>query len=376
MVADGLDKPVAVTHAGDGSGRLFVVEKEGRIRILQGGRLLTEPFLDISDHVEAESSERGLLGLAFHPDYQDNDVFYVNYTTSRSTGGLDRGDTVVARFTVGADANKADPATESTVLTVGQPHANHNGGHLLFGPDGHLYIGLGDGGSQGDPDNRAQDLSELLGKMLRIDVDTGDPADPYDIPPDNPFVDEPPARPEVWAFGFRNPWRYGFDGLTGELYLGDVGGSQWEEIDFQPAASRGGENYGWPILEAEECYRPAENCDRTGLVPPVAYYDHDQGTAITAGEVYRGRRYPRLAGTYFYGDYTSGRLWALSRGASGLWRNAEVGEVDGGLSAFGQGEDGEVYLTLYSSGEIHQLVDPAAETAPALRLGGPGRGPE
>ncbi|MBF8285408.1 MAG: hypothetical protein HW378_4323 [Anaerolineales bacterium] len=264
----GLDEPVDLKHAGDGSGRLFVIEQPGRIRIVENGELLPDPFLDIEPLVNSRGNEQGLLGLAFYPDYAANGLFFVNYTDVN-------GDTVVARYAVSADdPSRADPASAKIILQVDQPFPNHNGGDLVFGPDGYLYIGLGDGGSGGDPQGNGQNLNALLGKMLRIDVNHGDP---YAIPPDNPFAGRAGARPEIWAYGLRNPWRYSFDRATGDLYIADVGQNAYEEVDFQPADSRGGENYGWNKYEGFHAY---DGGATDGLTMPVAEYAHAVGGCL------------------------------------------------------------------------------------------------
>lgn len=355
IVVGGLQRPVTIAHAGDGSGRLFVVEKNlGRVRIIRDGQLVARPFLDLRTKINANGNEKGFLGIAFHPDYATNGFFYVNYTAAAPTPrpGLD-GVTIVERYTVSAaDPDVADPASAKLIITYEQPFSNHNGGHLAFGPDGYLYIGAGDGGSGGDPGNRAQNRQELLGKMLRIDVDGGDP---YAVPPTNPFVGDARSRPEIWALGLRNPWRYAFDRATGDLYIGDVGQGTLEEIDFQPAGSQGGENYGWRIMEGDRCYN-AGTCDRAGLTLPVATYGRSQGVSVTGGEVYRGARHPDLVGLYLYADYGSGNVWGLSRDGEGRWRNAIVGNVGTGTTTFGHDEAGELYLALDNAGEIRRIA--------------------
>lgn len=350
-VADGFNRPLYLTHAGDGSGRLFVLEQGGRVYILQEGQRLDTPFLDLTTLVSADANsfgytERGLLGLAFAPDYATSGIFYVNYTDRA-------GDSVVARYRVSADANVADSVSAEIILTVDQPYANHNGGHLAFGPDGYLYIGFGDGGSQGDPQGNGQRLDTLLGKLLRIDVsgETG-----YTIPADNPFVGTPDAQPEIWAYGLRNPWRFTFDRATGDLYIGDVGGSAWEEINFQPADSTGGENYGWSLFEASQA-RTAAGSD--GLTMPIAEYSHSEGVSVTGGYVYRGERIPDLQGIYLYGDFGFGTIWAAWRDAVGAWQSAvyiaNSGQV---ISSFGEDEAGELYIVNYSG--LVMRLDPAA----------------
>ncbi len=345
-IVGGLDTPVGAAHANDGSGRLFIVEKPGRIRIVRNGALLPDPFLDITDRADAGGSEQGLLGLAFHPDYIHNGFFFVNYTDHR-------GDTVVSRFSVTADADRADPASETVILTLDQPAGNHNGGNLVFGPDGYLYIGTGDGGGAGDQYGNGQNGQTLLGAMLRLDVDGGLP---YAIPPDNPFRGDPAIRDEMWAIGLRNPWRYSFDRLTGDLYIADVGQNRYEEVDFQPAGSPGGQNYGWPIMEGLHCYPEDQPCDRSGLTLPVVEYDHSQGCSVTGGYVYRGREFPILTGIYLFGDYCTGRIWGLAAGEGGRWRVAELGQFNVALSSFGEDEAGEVYLLDMGRGEILQIT--------------------
>ncbi|MCA9902330.1 MAG: PQQ-dependent sugar dehydrogenase, partial [Anaerolineae bacterium] len=299
-IARGFSRPLFVTHAGDGSGRLFVVEQGGRIWILEEERRLDTPFLDISQLVSSEAngagySERGLLGLAFHPDYAENGVFFVDYTDTN-------GNTVVARYRVSAaDPDLADPASAEIILTQQQPYANHNGGHLAFGPDGYLYIGFGDGGSQGDPNGNAQNRSSWLGKILRI---AAGPEGGYAIPEDNPFVQDTNAAPEIWAYGLRNPWRFSFDRETGDLYIGDVGGSDWEEIDYQPAGSPGGANYGWNIYEG--MHPTSGRAAPEDLVLPITEYPHSEGVSVAGGYVYRGSTIESLQGIYLYGDFGFG----------------------------------------------------------------------
>ncbi|MCX6020179.1 MAG: PQQ-dependent sugar dehydrogenase [Chloroflexi bacterium] len=363
-ITSGFRSPVALANAADGSGRLFVVEQAGRIRILRDGAAVTTPFLDISSRVSC-CGERGLLSVAFPPNYAAKGYFYVNYTDKQ-------GDTVVARYRLTADPNVADPASEAVILTVKQPYANHNGGQLAFGPaDGFLYIGMGDGGSAGDPQNRAQNPGELLGKLLRIDVESG--TAPYAIPPGNPFVGAAGHRAEIWAVGFRNPWRFSFDTGTNDLYIGDVGQSGWEEVNFQPAASRGGENYGWRIMEGAACYNAAA-CNRAGLTPPVAAYPTGQGCAVTGGYVARWPRYPGLQGVYLYADYCTGRISGLRWGAAG-WEGAELFKAGFSLSTFGQDEAGAIYVADYGGGVIHRIDDamppapPPTPTPPPVATG-------
>ena len=345
-VVGNLTAPVAIAHAGDN--RLFIVLQAGQIVIWNGTSLLPTPFLDIRPLVLA-GGERGLLGLAFHPDYAQNGFFYVNYTDRAGNG-----DTIIARYTVSAsDPNRADPASARILLTIDQPFSNHNGGQLQFGRDGYLYIGMGDGGSGGDPQNNAQNPARLLGKMLRIDVDGGDP---YGIPPTNPFVGQAGVRPEIWATGLRNPWRFSFDRITADLWIADVGQGDVEEIDFQPASSRGGENYGWRIKEGSECFNP-RNCSSAGLVDPVVEYGHTNGAcSVTGGYVYRGSRTPRLTGTYIYGDYCNGVIWGAKRNASGAITTRVLIDTNLFISTFGEDANGEVYVADHN-GAIYRLVD-------------------
>jgi glucose/arabinose dehydrogenase len=344
-VISGLEMPVGIAHAGDGSGRLFVLEKVGRIRVVRDGALLPAPFLDISDRVGSSGSEQGLLGLAFHPGYAQNGLFFVNYTDRA-------GDTVVSRFSLGADPARADPASEVVLLALEQPAANHNGGHLAFGPDGYVYIGTGDGGASGDRFGNGQNGATLLGAMLRLDVDGGEP---YAVPPGNPFLDDPGVRDEIWAIGLRNPWRYSFDRLTGELYIADVGQNQYEEVNVQPAGSPGGENYGWPIMEASHCFPESQTCSQEGLILPVVEYDHGQGCSVTGGYVYRGETFPSLRGIYLFGDYCSGRIWGLARSAGGTWQAAELAQTDLRISSFGEDEAGELYVLDMGNGVLYRI---------------------
>ncbi|HYC93092.1 MAG TPA: PQQ-dependent sugar dehydrogenase [Thermoanaerobaculia bacterium] len=342
QIASGLQEPVSITHAGDS--RLFITQQNGLVRIHDGTRLLPEPFLDIRS-LTVSVGERGLLSIAFHPDYAQNGFFFVNYTDRN-------GDTVIARYRVSADPNRADPASAKQILFIDQPYPNHNGGQLQFGPDGYLYIGMGDGGSAGDPENRAQNRTTLLGKMLRIDIN----ADTYTVPPTNPYVSNGAGRPEIWALGLRNPWRFSFDRETGDLWIADVGQGQWEEVSFQPASSIGGENYGWDIMEGTHCFG-ATNCTRTSLVDPVIEYHHSTGgCSVTGGYVYRGVRSPRLQGMYLYGDYCSGRIWGARRNTSGAWVSTQLVRTDYMISSFGEDVNGEIYVADHG-GTVYRIVD-------------------
>lgn len=336
IVTTGLARPVFVTTPPGDTERLFIVDQPGEIYILQAGEVLETPFLDISPIANDTSNEQGLLGLAFHPNYAENGYFYLNYTAQN-------GATIIARYTVSADdPNVADEESEFVVIRIEQPYANHNGGMLAFGPDGYLYIGMGDGGAAGDPANNGQDPFTLLGDMLRLDINT----EPYAIPEDNPHVDGTTGRPEVWASGLRNPWRYSFDRATGNLYIGDVGQNQYEEINFQPADSTGGENYGWDIYEGSHSYE-GDELDNT--VMPIAEYDHGEGCSVTGGYVYRGQELPELDGVYLYADYCTGTIW-WARQAGDEWEGDVFMNTDLQISSFGEDANGEIYVINHSGG--------------------------
>lgn len=342
VVASGLSSPLHLT-APASDPRLFVVEKPGRIRVVENGQLHATPFLDISNLVST-GSEQGLLSLTFHPQYAANGYFYVNYTDTS-------GNTRVVRYTVSADPNVADAASAKLILTVAQPASNHNGGHVLFGPDGMLYIAMGDGGGGGDPFRNGQDTATLLGALLRIDVDRGDP---YAIPADNPLVGQPGARAEIWAYGLRNPWRIAFDRVTNLLYIADVGQSAWEEVSVASAAT-GGLNYGWNIMEGQHCFGGGA-CNSSGLVLPVLEYDHSVGCSITGGYVYRGSAMPAVQGHYFYSDFCSGflRSFVYANGVATDAREWEVG-ILGRVLSFGVDGAGELYV-LSQNGNVYRLT--------------------
>jgi glucose/arabinose dehydrogenase len=346
VVASGLSEPVAVTTAGDRTRKLFVVEQDGLIRLVIRGTLITRPFLDITDLTEGVG-EQGLLGVAFHPKYEDNRRFFVHYTAAN-------GDTVIAEFKRSrSHPRRAQKSSKRILLQIEDPYANHNGGDLQFGPDGYLYIALGDGGGGGDPDENGQDLSALLGKILRIDVDARGQGHEYAVPDDNPFIGAEGARPEIWSYGLRNPWRFSFDSATGDMWIADVGQDSFEEIDVDRAGSGGGVNYGWDVMEADHCFEPAEGCDQTGLTPPVAQYPHADGCSVTGGFVYRGERWPALVGTYFFGDYCSGTIWALA--ASDPSTGAiKVLTTDNRISSFGQNRHAEI-LVLDHGGRLLRI---------------------
>lgn len=349
-VVTGLEFPVGLA-APPADARLFVLEKGGRIRIIENGSL-GPTFLDLRGRVST-GSEQGLLGLAFDPAYASNGRFVVNYTDPS-------GDTRISAFHVSADPDAADAASESVLLAVDQPFDNHNGGQLAFGPDGDLYIGLGDGGSGGDPNGNGQSLSTLLGKVLRVDLEG---AQPYAIPPDNPFAASAGAsvRGEIWSYGLRNPWRFSFDRATGDLYIGDVGQGNYEEIDISTAAAGAGRglNFGWNRMEGTHCFPPdaGESCDRTGLILPVLDYDHSQGCSVTGGYVYRGSAIPDLAGTYFYADFCGGwvRSFRFSAGQAADRREWPDLSPGGSITSFGEDAAGELYL-LTSEGAVYRIV--------------------
>jgi glucose/arabinose dehydrogenase len=405
-VADGLIDPINASAPNDGSGRLFIVERVGYIRILdQDGTLVEEPFLDIAEDVKIDFLEQGLLGLAFHPDYQNNGRFYVMYADYTTNGDL-----FVVEYTVSDDPNQADPDSRRLLLAFSDdPYVNHNGGDIQFGPDGYLYVAVGDGGLAGDPYENAQDISSFYGKVHRIDVDTATEEHPYAIPDDNPYaassaVDpagfavrnpgryHPDARPEIWAWGLRNPWQFSFDPENGDLYLTDVGQNAWEEINYQAAGTEGGQNYGWDWLEGTHCYpEDIMDCPRQQLgVLPVAEYSHTEGDcSITGMGVYRGEESAALDGIYFNSDFCSGRVWGLTRDDGGAWVYQELLDTTLLATGAGQNEAGEVYLTACEcvferdydpfdnpTGTVWQVVaadqvPEGAETAPLEEAGEP-----
>jgi glucose/arabinose dehydrogenase len=337
----GLTQPVYVTHAGDGSNRLFIVEQPGTIRVVRNGVLLATPFLDIRSRVTA-GGERGLLSVVFHPHYRDNGRFFVNYTASRPNLK-----TIIAEYQVSSDPDISQTA-ESVILTIDQPFDNHNGGQLQFGPDGYLYIGMGDGGSGGDPQGNGQNLNVLLGKILRIDIDS---IQPYAIPAQNPFLNRD-GRDEIYAVGLRNPWRFSFDRLTGRLFAGDVGQNTREEIDLIVR----GENYGWNRYEASLCFNPATGCEASAesFQFPIAEYGRTEGASVTGGFVYRGKAFPELNGTYIFGDFISGRVWALQETQFGSWSRTKLLDTGFNISSFGEDESGEMYIVNYA-GSVGRL---------------------
>ena len=346
-----------MAEAGDGSGRIFVAEQAGRIRIVRDGTLVERPFLDITGQI-ASGGERGLLGIAFHPGYPADPRVFVDYTDKN-------GNTVVSSFrTTATDSDAADPDSEVVVpdsevvvLQVTQPFANHNGGGIHFGPDGKLYIGLGDGGSAGDPQGNGQRLDTLLAKILRIDVDGVSGASAYAIPPDNPFLGTAGARPEIWLTGLRNPWRFSFDGPTGDLWIGDVGQGAWEEIDVARHGASG-LDYGWNVMEGFHCFKPSNGCDETGLTLPVAEYGHDLGCAVIGGVVVRDPRQGRLDGNYLFGDACSDNLWLMDPTGDGRREPVLVERMGRSLSSIDAMDDGTVYATALGSGELLRISGP------------------
>ena len=351
VVTEGLDQPLYLTHEPNGEpGRLFVLEREGRVRIIENGVLLQEPFLDFASKV-AQGGEQGALGLAFHPNFAENGLFYLHYSDNAAGS---EGDSVFAEYRVSADPNVADAASGRVVLEVAQPEMqNHKGGSIAFGRDGLLYIGLGDGGGGGDPEDNGQNVESLLGKLLRIDPEASG-EDEYTVPEGNLWDTLPTAAPEIWDYGLRNPFRFSFDGCTGDLYIGDVGQDELEEVDIE-RAGEGGKNYGWNTMEGTACYQPESGCDQTGLTLPAFDYGHDVGQSITGGAVYRGSAIPALRGTYFYADYQSNAVWSLAydRGTGTasvpVSHTQELNNVSE-IVAITNGADGELYFVSRQGG--------------------------
>jgi glucose/arabinose dehydrogenase len=348
LVVSGLNAPLDLEEPNDGSGRLFVVEQGGTIRIIQNGSVLPQAFLNISSKV-IDENEMGLLGLVFHPNFQTNRKFYVNYV--RNAGGQFQ--SVIAEYTASAaNANQADPATERILLTVDQVSnfSNHKAGQLAFGPDGFLYFGLGDGGSGGDPLGHGQNTQTLLGKMLRIDVDATSPGLQYRIPPDNPFV-AGGGLPEIWAYGFRNPWRFSFDRNTSRVFVADVGQDSFEEIDL---LQKGG-NYGWNTMEGQHCFSPPSGCNMGGLILPIAEYSHQEGEAVIGGFVYHGSSISALRGSYVFGDFSTGKIWTLTESPANTWTRTLLAQTGLNITSFGQDASGELYL-VDAAGKVFKIV--------------------
>jgi glucose/arabinose dehydrogenase len=342
-IVDGLEPLTYLTYAGDNTRRLYLITKPGRILVYENGSVRSQPFLNISDRVGSTGYEQGLLSAAFSPHYASDNTFYVYYTNKL-------GSIVVSRFTAARDTATADSNSEQILLTIEKSYNNHNGGQLQFGPDGMLYIGTGDGGSERDPFNIGQNTSVLLAKLLRVDVSQA--GKPYTIPADNPKLGGG-ARPETWAYGLRNPWRFSFDRTTGDLYIADVGQDKYEEIDLQPAGDHGGENYGWSLYEGFEPYKG--NGGSAGLTMPIYAYGHDLGCAIVGGYVYRGAQIAGLDGAYLYSDNCSGHIWSLRRGSDGKWQNALLVESGPNISSFGEDAAGELYV-IALTGAIYEII--------------------
>lgn len=353
----GLANATSITHAGDGSGRIFVTEQIGRVLVHDGEELRTAPFLDIRTRIRA-GGERGLLSVAFHPAYASNGYFFVNYTDLSSN-------TVVSRFQVSDDPNVGDPESETVFFRATQPRRNHNGGQIKFGPDGYLYIGMGDGGGAGDPPNLAQNLRSPHGKMLRVDIEGTAPAV---APESNPFLSTPNALPEIWAYGLRNPWRFTFDRLTGDMFIADVGQNAMEEVSFQPATSTGGENYGWRLMEGSRCFNPRTGCNDGSLILPILEYENlgpNCGGSITGGYRYRGMRFPQLAGVYFFADYCTGNFYAGVE-ENGAWTMLGPRETSLNIRTFGEDEGGEVYFA--DASVVYRIEAP--QPSPQIFAGG------
>jgi glucose/arabinose dehydrogenase len=376
LIADGYKKPVFITSYPNNAKLLYIVEQAGLIKILNDGKKLSRPFFDINKRVvnpNRPGDERGLLGFAFHPNHTNNGKFYINYMDND-------GNTIISEFSTNSEL-RADHKSERIILKLKQPYGNHNGGDIQFGPDGYLYISIGDGGKAGDPLNAGQDLSSLFGKIIRIDIEQK----PYGIPKSNPFFGQKDKREEIWAWGLRNVWRFSFDKQTGDKYLADVGQNKWEEVNFEPASSKGGLNYGWRIMEANHCYDPKENCPTEGLIKPIIEYPNDanhpafafriieelsfsetdvEGCSVTGGYVYRGQKIKSMQGQYIFGDYCSGNIWTLKvvNGKAINFKNrTEEINIGGGefttyISSFGQDSDGEIYIIDYNGG-IYKLIE-------------------
>ena len=376
LIADGYKKPVFITSSPNNAKLLYIVEQAGLIKIINDGKKLSRPFFDINKRVvnpNRPGDERGLLGFAFHPNHTNNGKFYINYMDND-------GNTIISEFSTNSEL-RANHKSERIILKLKQPYGNHNGGDIQFGPDGYLYISIGDGGKAGDPLNAGQDLSSLFGKIIRIDIEQ----EPYGIPKSNPFFGQKDKREEIWAWGLRNVWRFSFDKQTGDKYLADVGQNKWEEVNFEPASSKGGLNYGWRIMEANHCYDPKENCPTEGLIKPIIEYPNDanhpafafriieelsfsetdvEGCSVTGGYVYRGQKIKSMQGQYIFGDYCSGNIWTLKvvNGKAINFKNrTEEINIGGGefttyISSFGQDSDGEIYIIDYNGG-IYKLIE-------------------
>lgn len=338
---------VGMAYAEDGSDRLFVVLQRGVIVAFANEQDVedAEVFLDIEERVSDRGNEEGLLGLAFDPEFNANGYFYVYYSAA------DPRRSVLSRFSVRPDGVAAVAGSERVIMEIEQPHSNHNGGQIAFGPDGYLYVGLGDGGSRGDPQGNGQDLSTLLGSIIRIDLSVLDEAGAYGVPSDNPFVGVEGARAEIWAYGIRNPWRFSFDRQSGEMWMADVGQNRFEEVNIV----RRGLNYGWNVMEGSSCFKPSRGCDAEGLEMPVAEYGRDGGCSVTGGYVYRGDRLPSLYGAYVYGDFCSGKIWALRHEDGRVTEQLELVDSRLDISSFGEDRSGEIFVLSFDGG-IYRLV--------------------
>ncbi|MFN8533578.1 MAG: PQQ-dependent sugar dehydrogenase [Dehalococcoidia bacterium] len=344
-VLSGLDQVTDFEEAPDGTGRFFVLERAGLVRLFRNGDVAQQPVLDLRSILTSNGQEQGLLGIAFHPAFAQNRRFFVYYTARN-------GANTVAEYRMSSDPARADPASGRILLAIDDFAQNHNGGNLVFGPDGFLYIGTGDGGGGGDPQRTAQNLGSLLGKLLRIDVDGGEP---YRIPPGNPLVGRSGARPEIWAYGLRNPWRFSFDRQTGDLWIADVGQNALEEINFTPAGTPAPVNYGWSTMEASQCFR-GQGCDQAGLTLPITEYGRDQGCSVTGGYVYRGKASPALTGAYLFGDYCTGRIWATVPSGQGGWTTTELlRDPSLRISSFAEDRSGELYV-VGLGGQVFRLI--------------------
>lgn len=344
----GFTSPLGATTAGNNKW-LYVVEQGGLIRIVRDRQILATPFLDVSTKI-VSGGEQGLLGLAFHPQYGSNGRFFINYTDTS-------GDTVVAEYARSARATVADASSEKILLTYDQPFSNHNGGAIAFGPDGYLYIASGDGGGAGDPMGNGQRKDTLLGKLLRIDVDSSTATTPYGIPENNPFAGDPLARAEIWDYGLRNPWRISFDRRTGTLWIADVGQNAWEEINREPAGSAGGFNYGWNVKEGTRCFPAGTDCSDVGeeFTDPITEYNHDLGCSVTGGYVYRGSKYPAMRGGYFFSDFCSGNIWVVKAAGAALQEPVLLMDSGRGVSSFAETAAGELLLIDYG-GELLRVT--------------------
>ncbi|HEX2748824.1 MAG TPA: PQQ-dependent sugar dehydrogenase [Verrucomicrobiales bacterium] len=394
-VVDGLIDPIHVSSARDGSGRLFVCERNGLIRIVKDGKLLKKPFLDLKDKTLSSFLEEGLYAVEFHPKFKENGKVYVSYADLWFNGA-----TMLMEYTVSkTDPDKLDPASAKVIMQIDFPYCNHHGGKMAFGPDGYLYVGVGDGGWEGDVIDAGQDLSTWLGKMLRIDVNSSSADRAYSIPKDNPFITplqqmtlfgvseeqfskvHPKAKPEIWAYGIRNPWTFSFDRKTGDLYIADIGQNHWEEVDFQPASSKGGENYGWKFMcgshpfpmklvkdkDGKEKAVDPENYPKVGVLPIAEYSHVDQGICVIGVGCYRGKDYPALEGTYYTADWGSGKIWGLKRDGAGKWLMQEMLDLDVALrpTSGGEDENGNLYIT-HATANYGGPVDPATSAPGAL----------